>query len=325
MRYQKLVVLMLTVPLSLFGFIAMATSEAYNSKTKRPVSYHLLVGKKVSARGGTISCRLRVENTSDVLQFVFRPRGEDVSLNVKGLDKRRYSVSFEERGFEPLAKLKIPLRPTCAIEMKLAKIMIKGSKELLIPQGIYLVTTSWKRPGFPDVKAGKFEVVEKYTPDTNGLQPSNNEYPLTVVLEPASKVYHLGNPIMLVVRLQNDGPMPIQIMSLLNRHKDFFRFETRHATSHEKIGKPLHIAAAIDPDVVSGWIILLPGESLSVAIDAHDEFTTPGQYRTAVTYYRSRILLYPPSGKPYYTKQHSWSSKEVDLVILQNPNLKKSK
>ncbi len=230
-------------------------------------------------------------------------------------------MSVERRGFESLAKREIPLRPTCAIEMKLGRIVPSGSKEgeSVIPPGNYLVSALWKRPDLPDVRPCQFEVIAGYQPPAINVQPRHDEYPLGIILESSAKRYRRDEPIILSVRIQNNGPLPVTLMNYFDRYKDFFRFEKKDAASGKRIQETMYIAAAITPHATEGWITLLPGESLSVAIDASDEFKTPGEYRAGVTYYRSRILLSPREGKPYYTKQHTWTSNEVDIVISNAP------
>ena len=336
MRYQKIIVLILSVSLSLLVSVAAAAGKPGNSQM--PVTYHLLVEKKVSAQAETIACRLRVENKSNTLQFVFRPKEEDISLNINGLDKQRYSVDFVKRGFENLAKREIPLRPKCAIEMKLATIVPKQAKEgqSWIPRGKYSITASWKRPGLPGVEAGKFEVVKKYTPFITYVQQRKNEYPLGIILEPSSKTYYWGEPIILSVRIENNGDLPVKLKNYFHRYKDFFEFEKIYAITNEKVQELPYMRAAITPHAIEGWITLLPGEFLSVAIDASDEFKLPTEYRVSVNY-RGRILVYPkdgkpkdpiypglglifsPDGQPYYTKRHTWPSNEIDLIISVAP------
>lgn len=124
---------------------------------------------------------------------------------------------------------------------------------------------------------------------------------------------------MLSVRIQNNGSLPVKLLNHFHPYKNHFRFEKKYAASNKKIKEAMHPIALITPHAIEGWITLLPGESLSVPIDASGEFKTPGEYRAAVTYYRSRILLYPPTGKPYYTDQYTWTSNEIDMVILGTP------
>ena len=336
MRYEKLIVLMLIV--SLFVLVSVAAAADKPDKSEIFLSYHLLVEEKVSINADTISCRLRVENKSDTLQFLSRPKEKDISLAIKGLDKRLYSVSFEERGFENLAKLGIYLKPKCAIEMKLAKIVPKKYEEgkSWISRGKYSITASWKRPGLPSVEAGKFEVVKKYTPVITGVQQRKNEYPLGIILETSSKTYYWGEPIMLNVSIENNGDFTIKLRNHWDRYKDFFRFEKKYAASNEEIQELTHIRAQISPHATKGWITLLPGEVLSVAIDAIDEFKIPTEYRASITYLGTPILypkdgkpkdpiypglglIFPPDGKPYYTKQRLWTSNEVELAISNAP------
>jgi len=313
-------------------------------KSQMPVTYHLLVEEKVSAQAETIACRLRAENNTKELKFLSRPKEEDISLAIKGLDKRLYSVSFEERGFENLAKLGIYLRPKCAIEMKLATIVPKKYEKgkPWISRGKYSITASWKRPGLAGVEAGKFEVVKKYTPVITNVQQRKNEYPLGIILEPSSKTYYWGEPIMLSVHIENNGAIPIKLMNYLDSYKDFFIFEKKDAASNKKIEDSTYWPGSITPHATKGWITLLPGEVLSVAIDASEEFKTPNEYRVAVTYLErprlypkdgkpkypfnpSLALIFPPDGKPYYTKQYFWASNEIELAISNTPREKQIK
>ena len=334
MRYEKLIVIMLIV--SFFVFVSVARAAGKPGDSQMLVTYHLLVEKKVNSQTGAIDCRLRVENKTDKLQFVSRPVEKDISLSVKGLDKGRYSVTFEERGFESLAKREIPLRPTCAIEMKLGKIVFRRPEggEFAIPQGNYSIAASWKRPGLPDVKTGNFEVVDEYVPPITRVQATSDEYPLDIVLEPSSKTYNLGDRILLSVRLQNNGALPVSLMNYFHPYKNHFRFEKKDAASGRKLEGYMGPGALISPRAIEGWITLLPGECLSTTINASDEFKSPNEYRVAVTYFRTILiypkdgkpkdpiypslgLIFPPDGKPYYTKQHNWTSNEVDIAILE--------
>lgn len=319
MRYGK--VLGIVVGVSLLRSISVGKPTDEPDNLQMPLSYHLLVEKKVDSQTREITCRLRVENKTDKLQFVSRPTEKDISLSLEGFDKGRYSTVFEEREFESLATSQIPLRPTCAIEMKLGRIVPAGSKEgePAIPPGNYLVTALWKRPNLPDVRPSEFQVIAGYQPPPTDMQPTQDEYPLGIILEPSTQRFYATDSIMLNVRIQNNGPMPVTLMNYFDRYKDFFRFEKKHAASGKKIPETMHMAAAITPHAREGWLTLLPGECLSVAIDASDEFKTPGEYRVAVTYYRSRILLHPRESKPYYTKQDTWTSKEIDIVISNAP------
>lgn len=335
MRYEKLISVVLTV--SLFGYISIGKSAGKPGNSQMRVTYRLLVEKKVGSQATEIACRLRVENRTDTVQFVSRPEEKDISLSVKGLDTRRYSLSLEKRGFESLATREIPLRPTCAIEMKLARIVPSGAKEgeSVIPPGNYLVSASWKQAGLPDVRPGQFEVIAGYQPPASDVQPRQDEYPLGITLEPSAKRFYRDEPIVFSVRIQNNGGLPVTLMNHFDRYTDFFRFEKKDAASGKKLEGYRGPVALISPNAREGWITLLPGESLSVAIDASDEFKTPGEYYVTVTYYRSRILIYPkdgkpkdpiypslglifpPDGKPYYTKQHNWTSNEIDVVISE--------
>lgn len=319
MRYGKLLGIVLTV--SLLRPTSVGKSTDKTDDLQMPLSYHLIVPKKVGSQTREVVCRLRVENKTDKLQFVSRPVEKDISLSVEGFDKGLYSVVFEEKEFESLSTRQIPLRPTCAIEMKLGKIVFGSSEEgksALLPRGDYSITAAWRQPGFAEVKPGTFEIVQEYPPGA-GVEPSRDEYPLGIVLEPRAKTYYRDEPIMLSVRIQNNGALPVTLMNYFDRYKDFFRFEKKDTVSGKKIQETMHIASAITPHTIDGWITLLPGECLSVAIDASDEFKTPGKYYVAVAYYRSRILLHPPESEPYYTKQYTWTSKEVDIVISNTP------
>ena len=336
MRHRKSIVLMSLV--SLYLLVSAAAAADKPDKSETPLSYHLLVEKKVSAQAETIACRLRGENNTKELQFLSRPKEEDISLAIKGLDKRLYSVSFEERGFENLAKLGIYLRPKCAIEMKLAKIVPKKYEEgkPWISRGKYSITASWKRPGLPGVEAGKFEVVKKYTPVITDVQQGKNEYPLGIILESSSKTYYWGEPIMLSVHIENNGALPVRLMNYLDHYKCFFMFEKKDAASNKKIEDSTYWPGSITPHATKGWITLLPGEVLSVAIDASEEFKTATEYRASITYlcrprlypkdgkpkdpiYPGMGLIFPPDGKPYYTKQYFWASNEIELAISNAP------
>ena len=304
MWQQNSIVLMLVV--SLFGYVWEVSGASKSDNTQSPITYELLVDKKISSQANSISCRLRIINTTNELQFVSRCGKENILLNIEGLDKLQYSMSFVEKGFEFLYKRDIPLRPKCAFEIELAKIMFKKNKEgdVAIPTGSYILTASWKLPDLPEINTAKFEVVNK------------DEYPLDIILEPLSKIYYLGDPIMVSVQLQNNGSFPITLMNYFDPEKDFFRFEKKSMAFDKGKKEITHLPSCISPNAIDGWITLLPGESLSVAIDASDEFATIGQHRTKVTFYRSRIALHPPNAKSFHTKQHTWESNEIDIIII---------
>ena len=259
MEYGKLLGIVLAV--SLLGPTSIGKSTDKTDNLQMPLSYHLLVEKKVDSQTREITYRLRVENKTDKLQFVSRPTEEDISLSVEGLDKGRYSVVFEEREFESLATRQIPLRPTCAIEMRLGRIVLKRAEEgeFVIPRGNYSVTAAWRQPGFAGVKPSKFEVVQHYLPPTTDVEPRRDEYPLGIVLEPTDKTYYRDEPIMLSVQIQNNGSLPVTLMNYFDRYKDFFRFEKKDAASGKRIQETTHMAAAITPHAREGWLTLLPG------------------------------------------------------------------
>ncbi len=81
MRYGRLLGIVLTV--SLLGPISVGKSTDKLDNLQMPLSYHLLVEKKVDSQTREITCRLRVENRTDTLQFVSRPEEKDISLSVK--------------------------------------------------------------------------------------------------------------------------------------------------------------------------------------------------------------------------------------------------
>lgn len=315
MRYENLLGIVLVV--SLFGSTSIGKSADKSDSLQMPLSYYLIVEKKIDSQTKEIACRLRVENRTDKLQFVSRPEEKDISLSMNGLDTQYYSVNFEKRGFESLAKREIPLRPTCSIEMELCRILPSGFKQgdAVIPTGNYIVSASWKRPSLPDVKPSQLEVITGYQAPATDVQPKQDEYLLGITLEPSAKKFYPDDPIMLSVRIQNNGSMPITLMNYFDRHKDFFRFQKKDAVSGKMIQETTPMAAAITPHAREGWLTLLPRECVSVAIDASDEFKSPGEYRVTVTYFGSSILLRPLVGKPYYTKQHTWTSKEIKIVI----------
>jgi len=170
MRYVRPLSIVLAV--SLLGPTSVGKSADKLDNLQMPLSYHLVVPKKVGSQTREVVCRLRVENRTDKLQFVSRPTEKDISLSVEGFDKGRYSTVFEEREFESLATSQIPLRPTCAIEMKLGRIVPAGSKEgePAIAPGNYLVSALWKRPNLPDVRHSEFEVIAGYQPPPTDMQ-----------------------------------------------------------------------------------------------------------------------------------------------------------
>ncbi len=324
-RYQKTIVLLLIVSLS--GLASLAIDAGKQGDPQMSVSYQLLVESKVSIHAETINCRLRAENKTDKLQFVSRPMEKDISLYVEGFDKGRYSIVFEEREFESLATRQIPLRPECAIEMKLAKIMLNKPTEgeSAIPIGSYSVTASWKRTGLPHVQAGNFQAIEKYLPPPTSLQTNKDEYPLAMILEPSSRIYYQGERVLANVRLENNGLLPITLLNHFHPYMNHFRLEKKYAASGTRIEEPVHGIEKITPHQIEGWITLLPGESLVVAIDVSNDFKTPGEYLVGVTYQHGPIILYATNGKPYYTNQRTWTSRDVDIVIsnVPKPNIRK--
>jgi hypothetical protein len=336
MKTNKKIIVNVSI-VSLFVLVSAVKAAENSENSQMKLSYNLLVENKISTQAETIDCKIRVENNTEKLQYLLRPTEKDILLDVNGLDKRRYSITFNEKEFEMLAKREIPLRPKCSIEIKLAKIVIgkpiKG--ESMIPKGNYSIRASWKKSGLPDIKEVKFDATDESVSPSLGIQPTFDEYPLSIVLVPYSKTYYQGDQISLTVRLHNNGVFSIGLMNYFDRYKDFFQFEKRLTVSNEKEEQPMYARASITPNVRDGWITLLPGECLSTIIDAREEFEKPGEYKVVVTYYGSRILIYPkdgtlddpnyptlglkfpPDGQPYYTQQYKWTSNEIDIDISE--------
>jgi len=207
MTYQYFIPYLLDFLFALASLVSGADKP--DDSQQAHVTYELLIEDIVSARADTISCTLRVQNKSDVLQFVVRPGDEAISLRILGVDEHRYSVTFEGREFRSLIRPEVYLRPKCAIEMRLAKIILRPPKEgtpALAPGG-YTVTASWKRDTLPKIAAGRFKVVDAPVP-APAAPPSKDEYPLRITLEPWSPVYRQSEPVEFTVRLRNDGPRP---------------------------------------------------------------------------------------------------------------------
>jgi hypothetical protein len=316
MRYQKIVSLRSVVLLLICASISTAASDSNEIGTQTPVAYRL-----IAAKGAGIS-KLRVENTSDKLQFVYRPSSKDVLLAVEGLGQEKLVVFGDIGESGALAINAIPLQPKCTFEMKLGSIGLvdrRGQKSG-IPQGNYIAKVLPKDQSMPDINnVSKVQILVKYIPDVTSAESGKDEYPLGVNLELSSQVYYQGKPVMVNVRLENNGLLPITLLNYFHPYINHFRLEKKYAVSGTKIEEPVHGIEKITPHRIEGWITLLPGESLVVAIDVSNDFKTPGEYLAAITYQHGPIILYATNSKPYYTNQRTWTSKEVDIVISNAP------
>lgn len=334
---KRLVASLIVFVIASFICVSSVKSTEHLGNSKISIIYSILVQEKVFTRAEKIACNLQIENKTDKLQFVSRPEVNDIYLNVKGLNRQQYSITFDKRGFAELAKIKIPLQPKCAIEIKLANILISKTKdgETKIPQGNYSITASWKKSGLPEIKPGSFFVVDENLPVLTNVPMTLDEYPLGILLEPYSKKYNLNEQGLFSIRLKNDGTLPIALLNYFENYIDSFKLEKKYAISNKKVEEDLKPGGLITPNAIEGWIKLLPEESLLVTIDASDAFKDPNAYKVTANYIKPiliypkdgllndphypELLTFPPDGKPYYTKQHNWNSNEVKINIFPLP------
>jgi hypothetical protein len=316
MRYQKIVSLRWVVLLLICASISTAKSDSNEIGTPTPVVYRL-----IAAQGAGIS-RFRVENTSNKLQLVYRPGSRDVLLAVEGLGQEKLVIVGDIGESGALATKAIPLQPKCTFEMKLGPIGLvdKRGQKSAIPQGSYIAKVLPKDQSIHDINnVSRLQILVKYMPDVTGAESGKNEYPLGVNLEPSSQVYYQGEPVTVNVRLENNGLLPITLLNYFHPYINHFRLEKKDVASGTKIEEPVHAIEKITPHQIEGWITLLPGESLVVAIDVSNDFKIPGEYLAAITYQHGPIILHATNRKPYYTNQRTWTSNEVDIVISNAP------
>jgi len=277
-----------------------------------PIRCKLQLGRDSCISGEAVACSLLLVNTSDTVQALSRPEADGVHFTARGPDRKAYSVEFkgQERSEKNLAR--IPLRPRCSIQIQLGSIVIRNAENERAP-----------------VPTGKYTVVAVCN-DAKGLRKALGkiaqctlriiEYPFRVTLEPSSHVYPRGKGTTLTVRLENLGKVPVQLMNVFSPYKHHFDLQVKKSrlsgspASTSRDSSPF-ILSAVSPDGHDGWIIILPGESLSVEIDASKELEAPGVYRVSLAYQRS-ILLLPCGKKPRYTKQFRWVSNEVEFAVL---------
>jgi|GEM_PF-1813240 len=315
MRYQKVVLFLVAASL------VPADREAESSETTPGLEYRLVAAKRVGVKTGIITCQLRVDNASEATQFFFRPGGQGLSLEVKGVSKKSYFVSWQEQKteFESLWKERIALRPKCSFEMPLAQIRfakVDGSGEPLRKRN-YVITGLWKRSDFGVVKGCSFEVIEEYVPETVTLEPGTDEYPFGIVLESSLKEYRQGEPVLLSIRMQNNGEKALKLLNFFHPYEDYFLLD-KYDDADKLIETELHPLKLVTPTAGGDWITLLPAESLSAHVDASNAFPATGRYRAKTTYPRKALMI-GIDGKAAYTGQHKWISNRVVFDISDRP------
>jgi hypothetical protein len=324
MRKRELILTTSSLFVFLFGILAQAGEKP--GDTPSPLIYKLVVDKKVGPSTDTVMCRLRIRNDTDALQRAFRPQEKDITLIVERAEPSAYSVVFEgnpffgERPAWSWNQFDIWLRPHCTMEIKLAKIVLRGpaGARTALPVGRYAVTAAWKDPNLPKVTGSAFEVVEQDVPAVPPAPASGNEYPFDAVLEPASKIYYRDEPVDVAIRLENRGNDAVVLMNYFSPYHWFFLFEKKYATSGEKVQDPRVFRGTVTPHTLDGWIMLLPGEHLLVNLDIKREFSTPAKY-SVTAIYLERPSLHPLQGEPHYAKQYKWPSSEAVMTILDAP------
>ena len=121
--------------------------------------------------------------------------------------------------------------------------------------------------------------------------------------------------------MQNNSDIPIKLFNYFEySYKQNFTFSKKLLLENATISEPeqLNLISLITPHAINDWLLLFPGESLTVPCDISDEFKNSGKYKVSVTFFRGPIVLFPTDGKPRYTEQNKWTSKEVEIEILEN-------
>ena len=259
-------------------------------------------------RDQPIGCYLVVANVGDRLRTIPRPVIDQLGFAVAG-PAGTAGLSATATGTEPPGSpdREVPLRPHCSIRINLGSIRILGAggADAPLPTGEYRVSPSWNEPAtgqtLGEIVGASLELVE---------------YPLRVALLSDHPVHRRGEPVVLTIRLQNDGKTPVRFLNCFLPYANHFLLSVNPLEPPPvSVPRAETMLALVTPDAGDGWMTLLPGESLSVEFDAGKEFGAPGRHSVRATYPR-RILIRPEAGKPRYTKQYRWHSPPIPLVIL---------
>lgn len=262
--------------------------------------------KQSCLAGEELPFALRLRNIGSDTSSVGRPRAQEISFKVGGPDKGKYKVAFAAKEPGPMASAEIWLEPDCAIEVGLGTVTLKRADAPAkpVPVGRYTLTVSWEPKNAAGVARGE-------------LKPQChievNEYPLDVRL--SQPVPAQGGHVPLAVSFSNRGGVPIKLLNYFSPYKDVFDLDVRRVDAPADAGeKEPYPKAKVTPDADSGWVMLMPGESLLVDFDAAEEFKAAGRYETTITYTKSIVLL-PPGEKPRNSTQSRWCSGEISVTI----------
>lgn len=280
-----------------------------------PIGYKLIVAHQIAPDAKTVACRMRLMNRTSVPQSVFRVGVKDVSLALEAVEDSRYSVVYAERASPMRAERLLVLRPQCAIEFDLAKIVLEGGAQIgQMLSGRHVVTASWNEHRNPPIQEAVFAVSKELGSPPPETSPDASEYPLAVILDRCLQYWHPGDPVMLTVHLKNAGEWPIGLRNAFAPYQAVFTLDAACTPSRRKMKGFPSTLATLGSDAPDDLLLLQPGESLSVTFDAKDQFF--GQPCLATVTYCGTLKLYPPDREPQHTSQDRWKPNEACVSLV---------
>ena len=277
-------------------------------QAQAPVMAVPSLGAPSCAPGVAVPFHLLLRNRSDDIRLAKKPEAADFAFKVQGPAGSEYAAVLKPTGRGEAGTGDVWLKPGCSIDVTVGSIAITraGLKREPVPIGQYLLTVSWTPKAVENVATGEL---------ATRLVLEVNEYPFQVSLVPEQRVFPQGQPVLLTVRMANNGKMPIRLLNFFSPYKAYFELAIRRTDGQgrEPEGE-LFIKPAVTPDADTGWVTLMPGEALEVRFDAGDDLKEPGEYGLTAAYAEAIVLL-PANERPRDSTQSEWRSAEVKISV----------